>query len=111
MTLNLKAKIYNDENAARKHLERIQWPDGPICPHCGVINEELSELHVWACGNTTSHQVSMEVLIKKLSSEFRVEGTAIGDEGASLGDITDESLFQGLELVGVSDPTLLVVLK
>jgi transposase-like protein len=39
MTLNLKAKIYNDENAARKHLEAIQWPDGPICPHCGVINE------------------------------------------------------------------------
>jgi len=39
MTLNLKAKIYNDETAARKHLERVQWPDGPICPHCGVINE------------------------------------------------------------------------
>jgi transposase-like protein len=39
MTLNLKAKIYNDENAARKHLERIQWPEGPVCPHCGVINE------------------------------------------------------------------------
>ena len=39
MTLNLKAKIYNDETAARKHLEHIQWPEGPICPHCGVINE------------------------------------------------------------------------
>jgi transposase-like protein len=39
MTLNLKAKIYNDETAARKHLERIQWPEGPVCPHCGVINE------------------------------------------------------------------------
>jgi len=44
VTLNLKAKIYNDETAARKHLERIQWPEGPVCPHCGVINEatELS---------------------------------------------------------------------
>jgi transposase-like protein len=39
MTLNLKAKIYNDENAAREHLEAIQWPEGPICPHCGAINE------------------------------------------------------------------------
>lgn len=39
MTLNLKAKIYNDETAARRHLEKLQWPDGPICPHCGVINE------------------------------------------------------------------------
>jgi transposase-like protein len=44
MTLNLKAKIYNDETAARKHLESLQWPDGPVCPHCGVVNEatELS---------------------------------------------------------------------
>ncbi len=39
MTLNLKAKIYTDENAARDHLERIQWPEGPVCPHCGAINE------------------------------------------------------------------------
>ena len=39
MTLNLKAKIYTDETAARKHLEAIQWPEGPVCPHCGVINE------------------------------------------------------------------------
>ncbi len=39
MTLNLKAKIYNDEGAARAHLEAIQWPEGPVCPHCGAINE------------------------------------------------------------------------
>lgn len=39
MTLNLKAKIYTDETAARKHLEKLQWPDGPVCPHCGVIGE------------------------------------------------------------------------
>jgi transposase-like protein len=39
MTLNLKAKIYNDETAARRHLEKLQWPDGPVCPHCGVVNE------------------------------------------------------------------------
>jgi transposase-like protein len=38
MTLNLKDKIYNDEDAARAHLEAIQWPDGPICPHCGIVN-------------------------------------------------------------------------
>ena len=39
MTLNLKAKIYTDEAEARKHLEAIQWPSGPVCPHCGVIGE------------------------------------------------------------------------
>ena len=32
-------KIYTDENAAREHLESLNWPDGPICPHCGVVNE------------------------------------------------------------------------
>jgi transposase-like protein len=32
-------KIYSDETAARKHLETLLWPEGPICPHCGTINE------------------------------------------------------------------------
>jgi transposase-like protein len=32
-------KIYTDEDAAREHLERLNWPDGPICPHCGSVNE------------------------------------------------------------------------
>jgi len=32
-------KIYTDENAARRHLERLLWPDGPICPHCGVVDK------------------------------------------------------------------------
>jgi transposase-like protein len=39
MSVNLKAKIYTDENAARVHLEKLQWPNGPVCPHCGVIGE------------------------------------------------------------------------
>jgi transposase-like protein len=29
---------FNDEDAARRHLEAIRWPNGPVCPHCGVIN-------------------------------------------------------------------------
>src|SRR5437016_3043222 len=27
-----------DPVAARKHLEAIQWPNGPTCPHCGSFN-------------------------------------------------------------------------
>jgi transposase-like protein len=55
MTLNLKAKIYNDENAARLHLEAIQWPHGPVCPTCGVIGEatllkgKSTRPGVWKC--------------------------------------------------------------
>ncbi len=32
-------KICTDENAAREHLESLNWPDGPVCPHCGAVNE------------------------------------------------------------------------
>ena len=55
MTLNLKAKIYNDKTAARRHLERLLWPDGPECPHCGVVNEatalkgDSTRPGVWKC--------------------------------------------------------------
>ena len=35
----LLEKHYQDEDAAREHLEAIRWPDGPICPHCGLIGE------------------------------------------------------------------------
>jgi transposase-like protein len=39
MTVNLTDPIFNDEQAARAHFERLRWPDGPICPHCGVIGD------------------------------------------------------------------------
>jgi transposase-like protein len=29
---------FNDDRAARGYLERLRWPDGPVCPHCGVVN-------------------------------------------------------------------------
>ncbi|MBI3698881.1 MAG: IS1595 family transposase [Afipia sp.] len=28
---------FNNDTAARAFLERTMWPDGPICPHCGVV--------------------------------------------------------------------------
>jgi len=38
MTDAFSAPHFRDDNEARKALEAILWPDGPICPHCGVIN-------------------------------------------------------------------------
>ena len=29
--------FHNDE-AARKLIEQVRWPSGPVCSHCGVIN-------------------------------------------------------------------------
>lgn len=28
---------FHDEEAARKFLEAVRWPDGPVCPHCGSV--------------------------------------------------------------------------
>lgn len=39
--LELSNPIYNNEEAARAHLEAIRWPNGPICPHCGVTGDEV----------------------------------------------------------------------
>src|SRR6266849_448514 len=39
MTLLLSDPIYHDENAARSHLESIRWPNGPVCPHCGSVEQ------------------------------------------------------------------------
>jgi transposase-like protein len=38
MPINLTDPIFTDEEAARRHFEAIRWPDGPVCPHCGVVN-------------------------------------------------------------------------
>ena len=43
-TQGLLAPQYRDEDAAREHIEKIRWPDGPVCPHCGSVNE-ASKIH------------------------------------------------------------------
>jgi len=37
--MNLTNPIYHDADKAREHLEALHWPLGPVCPHCGVVNE------------------------------------------------------------------------
>jgi transposase-like protein len=36
--------IYTNEEAARKHLEAIRWPNGPICPKCGSVSKGHYEI-------------------------------------------------------------------
>lgn len=31
---NLQDPIYKCEKKARRHLEKLRWPDGVVCPHC-----------------------------------------------------------------------------
>ncbi|MEJ6790481.1 IS1595 family transposase [Brevundimonas sp. BR2-1] len=34
----LSDPIFHDEDAARAHFEKVRWPDGRTCPHCGVVD-------------------------------------------------------------------------
>lgn len=37
--MNITAKIYHDEEAARKHLEKMRWGKEITCPHCGGMEK------------------------------------------------------------------------
>jgi transposase-like protein len=39
LNLTALAKHFSSEEAAREFLEKLRWPDGPICPRCGVIDK------------------------------------------------------------------------
>jgi hypothetical protein len=51
----LIAPHHHDEDAARAYLEAQLWPDGPVCPHCGIIGEafklagETTRKGLWKC--------------------------------------------------------------
>ncbi len=34
-------KKFGSDDACRAHMESVRWPDGPVCPKCGVVNEAM----------------------------------------------------------------------
>jgi transposase-like protein len=56
------AQHFSDEDKARAFLEKLRWPDGVVCPHCGLVGEAYrlepkpskKNTHVrkgvWKCG-------------------------------------------------------------
>lgn len=65
MKFDLTNPIYNDEDAARAHLEATLWPVGPVCPHCR--SKDATALHgkkhrkgVYQC-NACRNQFSVTV--------------------------------------------------
>jgi transposase-like protein len=38
LTLDYVAKHLSDEGKAYEFVERLRWPDGPVCPHCGSVD-------------------------------------------------------------------------
>jgi transposase-like protein len=39
MTANLQNPTFTDEDTARAALEAMRWPNGPVCPHCGSVED------------------------------------------------------------------------
>jgi len=54
-------EIFSDAEKAREHFEKLRWPEGPVCPQCGELNnafrltpqESKKDKHVrsgvWKC--------------------------------------------------------------
>ena len=40
----LSAPRFHNEDAAFAYVEKALWPDGPYCPFCGVIGEQVRKL-------------------------------------------------------------------
>jgi transposase-like protein len=56
------AQHFSNPEKAREFLEKLRWPDGPVCPHCGLIGnayrlapkpskkDKHVRVGVWKCG-------------------------------------------------------------
>ncbi len=36
----IQNRAFHDDDAAREALEAVRWPEGPVCPHCGNLDQE-----------------------------------------------------------------------
>jgi len=55
MDLNQFRKMFPDESACRRYLEKVVWPSGRACPHCGCVKSwplegESSRPGLYECG-------------------------------------------------------------
>ena len=61
MSIDLTNAIFHKEDAARAHLERQRWPNGPVCPHCNSddVARLAGEKHragVFQCRNSACRE-------------------------------------------------------
>lgn len=53
---HLNQPHFQDVTKAREYLEKVRWPDGAVCPHCGSVSQDHYHLEgeahragVWKC--------------------------------------------------------------
>lgn len=69
MTAYTEAR-FNDNDAARKYLEETLWPDGTVCPHCGVVAHSYptKRAGVYRCAEATCRKdftVTMRTVMER----------------------------------------------
>ena len=42
--IDLTNPIFHDDTAAREYLESVLWPQGPVCPRCGVMGDRITKM-------------------------------------------------------------------
>ncbi len=74
----ITAPHFHDEDAARAFLEAKRWPEGPVCPHCGVIDEaykitpkpgSTTRQGVWKCKGCRKQ---FSVTVKTIFSDSKI---------------------------------------
>jgi transposase-like protein len=61
---------FQNDEAARAMLESILWPEGPVCPHCGVVNHayKIKRPGVFRCaekGCRKDFSVTMKTVMER----------------------------------------------
>ncbi len=41
---DLTNPIFQDADKAREYLEAQRWPNGPVCPHCGSVEDQITKM-------------------------------------------------------------------
>ena len=60
---DLTNPIFTDAEKAREHLEAVNWPDGPTCPHCG----EWKNVHRLAGKSTRAGLIQCNSCLKNFT--------------------------------------------
>jgi transposase-like protein len=45
---DLTNPIFTDADKAREYLEAQRWPNGPVCPHCGSVDDQITKMEAGA---------------------------------------------------------------
>ncbi len=62
-TLLEAVRYFADLDVATEHVAKTRWPDGPVCPACGLVDEKhyyLKTRRVWKC-RSCKKQFSVKV--------------------------------------------------